>query len=66
MVYLVIGVIKMSEVRRINSQKNYLIRKIDLISKTRRDFHRPTKTEKNVKAYNRKLKHKDSIYAYDD
>jgi hypothetical protein len=56
----------MSEVRRINSQKNYLIRKIDLISKTRRDFHRPTKTEKNVKAYNRKLKHKDSIYAYDD
>ncbi len=59
MVYLVIGVIKMSEVRRINSQKNYLIRKIDLISKTRRELHRPTKAEKNTKAHSRKLKKKE-------
>jgi hypothetical protein len=47
-------------------EKNYLIRKMDLLSKTRRSVHRPTKVEKDAKAYSRKLKHKDSIYAYDD
>ena len=40
------------------AQKNYLIRRSELLKKVRRDVHRPTKTEKNPKAYSRKQKHR--------
>lgn len=40
------------------TQKNYAIRKLDLMLKIRRQFHRPTRAEKNPRAYTRKEKHR--------
>jgi len=40
------------------SEKNYIIRKDELRKKIRRDFHRPTRAERNPKAYSRKEKHR--------
>ena len=40
------------------SEKNYAIRKLDLILKQRRQFHRPTRAEKNPQAYTRKEKYR--------
>ena len=40
------------------THKNYAIRRLDLMLKVRRDFHRPTKAEKNPRAYTRKEKHR--------
>ena len=45
-------------------EKNYLIRQAELLSKTRRQVHKPTRMERNPKAYTRKVKHKKA-YAYD-
>ena len=39
-------------------EKNYLIRRMELMKKVRRDFHRPTQMVKNPKAYSRKQKHR--------
>ena len=39
------------------SEKNYAIRKLDLMLKQRRQFHRPTRAEKNPRAYSRKEKY---------
>ena len=39
-------------------EKNYVIRQQDLIKKVRRGEHRPTRVEKNPKAYSRKPKHR--------
>jgi hypothetical protein len=39
-------------------EKNYVIRQQDLIKKVRRGEHRPTRAEKNPKAYSRKPKHR--------
>ena len=39
-------------------EKNYLIRRIELMKKVRREFHRPTRAEKDPKAYTRKQKHR--------
>ena len=39
-------------------EKNYLIRQQDLMKKVRRGEHRPTRIEKNPKAYSRKPKHR--------
>ena len=39
-------------------QKNYLIRKQELMKKVRRGEHRPTRIEKNPKAYSRRSKHR--------
>ena len=38
--------------------KNYIIRQVELLLKTRRDVHRPTRMERNPKAYIRKQKHR--------
>jgi len=38
--------------------KNYIIRQEELLLKTRRAFHRPTRMERNPKAYTRKHKHR--------
>ena len=40
------------------TQKNYAIRRLDLMLKIRRQFHRPTRTEKDSRAYTRKEKHR--------
>ena len=40
------------------AQKNYVIRKSDLMLKIRRQFHRPTRSEDNPRAYSRKEKHR--------
>ena len=40
------------------SEKNYAIRKLDLILKQRRQLHRPTRAEKNPRAYSRKEKYR--------
>ena len=40
------------------TQKNYAIRRLDLMLKIRRQFHRPTRAEKNPRAYTRKEKHR--------
>ena len=40
------------------SEKNYIIRKDELRKKVRRDFHRPTRAERDPKAYSRKEKHR--------
>ena len=45
-------------------EKNYLIRQAELLSKTRRMVHKPTKMERNPKAYTRKVKTRKA-YAYD-
>ena len=37
-------------------EKNYIIRKDELRKKVRRDFHRPTRAERDPKAYSRKEK----------
>ena len=39
-------------------EKNYLVRRMELMKKVRRDFHRPTRAEKDPKAYCRKQKHR--------
>ena len=39
-------------------EKNYLVRRMELMNKVRRDFHRPTRAEKDPKAYTRKQKHR--------
>jgi len=39
-------------------EKNYLIRRTELLSRVRRLVHNPTRAEKNVKAYSRKVKHR--------
>ena len=39
-------------------EKNYIIRKDELRKKVRRDFHRPTRAERDPKAYSRKEKHR--------
>ena len=38
--------------------KNYIIRQEELLLKTRRAVHRPTRMERNPKAYTRKEKHR--------
>ena len=38
--------------------KNYIIRQVELLLKTRRGIHRPTRMERNPKAYSRKQKHR--------
>ena len=43
------------------SEKNYAIRKLDLLLKQRRQFHRPTRAEKNPRAYSRKEKYKNNF-----
>ena len=40
------------------TEKNYIIRREELLKKVRRDFHRPTRSEKNPKAYTRKQKYR--------
>tara|TARA_R110002051_G_scaffold111406_1_gene184002 strand:+ start:1040 stop:1231 length:192 start_codon:yes stop_codon:yes gene_type:complete len=40
------------------TEKNYAIRKMDLMLKIRRQFHRPTRSEDNPRAYSRKEKHR--------
>ena len=40
------------------SEKNYAIRKLDLLLKQRRQFHRPTRAEKLPRAYSRKEKYR--------
>lgn len=35
-------------------------RRLELMLKLRRDFHRPTRAEKNPRAYSRKTKHRKS------
>ena len=40
------------------TQKNYAIRRLDLMLKIRRQFHRPTRAEKNPRAYTRKEKYR--------
>ena len=40
------------------TEKNYIIRQEDLLKKVRRDVHRPTRMERNPKAYTRKEKHR--------
>jgi len=40
------------------TQKNYAIRKLDLMLKIRRQFHRPTRSEDSPRAYSRKEKHR--------
>jgi len=40
------------------TQKNYAIPKMDLMLKIRRQFHRPTRSEDNPRAYSRKEKHR--------
>ena len=40
------------------TEKNYTIRHQDLLKKVRRDFHRPTRAERNPKAYTRKEKYR--------
>ena len=40
------------------SEKNYIIRQDELRKKVRRDFHRPTRMERDPKAYSRKEKHR--------
>ena len=40
------------------AQKNYAIRRLDLMLKIRRQFHRPTRAEKNPRAYTRKEKYR--------
>ena len=40
------------------TEKNYIIRREQLLKKVRRDFHRPTRSEKNPNAYCRKQKHR--------
>ena len=39
-------------------EKNYLIRRVELMKITRSAFHRPTRAEKDPKAYCRKQKHR--------
>ena len=43
------------------SEKNYAIRKLDLMLKQRRQVHRPTRAEKNPRAYSRKEKYKTNF-----
>ena len=38
--------------------KNYIIRQEELLMKTRRAVHRPTRMERNPKAYTRKEKYR--------
>ena len=38
--------------------KNYIIRQVELLLKTRRGIHRPTRMERNPKAHTRKQKHR--------
>ena len=40
------------------TQKNYAIRRLDLMLKIRRQFHRPTRAEDNPRAYTRKEKYR--------
>ena len=40
------------------SEKNYIIRKDELRKKVRRGFHRPTRAERDPKAYSHKEKHR--------
>ena len=40
------------------AEKNYTIRQQDLLKKVRRAVHRPTRMEKNPKAYTRKEKYR--------
>ncbi len=40
------------------TEKNYIIRQEDLLKKVRRAVHRPTRMEKNPKAYTRKEKYR--------
>ena len=40
------------------SEKNYIIRQQDLLKKVRRAYHRPTRAERNPKAYTRKEKYR--------
>ena len=40
------------------SEKNYIIRRDELRKKIRRDFHRPTRSERNPKTYIRREKHR--------
>ncbi len=40
------------------TEKNYIIRQQDLLKKVRRVVHRPTRAERNPKAYSRKQKHR--------
>ena len=40
------------------TQKNYAISRLDLMLKIRRECHRPTRAEKNPRAYTRKEKHR--------
>ena len=42
-------------------EKNYLIRRMELLSRARRLVHNPTRVEKNVKAYTRKVKHRKPL-----
>ena len=39
-------------------EKNYLIRRMELMKKVRRDIPRPTRAENDPKAYCRKQKHR--------
>ena len=39
-------------------EKNYIIRQEELRKKVRRDHNRPTRMERNPKAYSRKEKHR--------
>jgi hypothetical protein len=40
------------------TEKNYAIRRLDLMLKIRRQFHRPTRQEDNPRSYSRKEKHR--------
>ena len=40
------------------TEKNYTIRQQDLLKKVRRVVHRPTRAERNPKAYSRKEKYR--------
>jgi len=47
-------------------EKNYFIRQQDLMKKVRRGANRPTRIEKNPKAYSRKPKHRINYVEEED
>ena len=47
------------------TEKNYDVRRLELLLKLRREFHRPTTAERNPRIYSRKLKHRKSYLEID-
>jgi len=47
------------------TEKNYDVRRLELLLKLRREFHRPTRAERNPQIYSRKFKHRKSYLEMD-